>query len=295
VPAVNSGRRPRNVRALVHRAWTYLCRIYKNYGDHQCALMASACAYCAMLSLVPLLVVAIAGLGFFLGGNEESTSRIIDALQTYVPNNPAFVTGVRSVLDHVLQDRHMLGVLGMIGLIWAAHQVFLTMEQTMNVIHGVAETRHWIRQRLIAVGAAFGTLIVLIVNVYVVASYSSLEGHIAARVPLILHVLLNRAVAVIVPTLVIWSLFTALYQSLPACSVRHRDALVGAGVAAVLWHASLIGFGIYLQHSHGYDRLYGPLAGLAILVVWCYYCMAILLLGAEVSADLGKKNANVAR
>ncbi len=252
-------------------------------------MMASACAYCAMLSLVPLLIVAIAGLGFFLGGNDESADRIIGALQTYVPNNPSFVTGVRSLLDHVLQDRHMLGILGMIGLIWAAHQVFLAMEQTMNVIHGTAETRHWIRQRLIAIGAAFGTLLVLMIDISVVASYARLEGHIASHLPLILHVVLNRAVSTVVPTLVIWCLFTILYQSLPACTVRHTDALIGAGVAALLWHGSLIGFGIYLQHSHGYDRLYGPLAGLAILVVWCYYCMAILLLGAEVSADLGKK------
>jgi membrane protein len=246
-----------------------------------------------MLSLVPLLVVAIAGLGFFLGGNEESANRIIGALQTYVPNNPVFVTGVRTVLNHVLQDRHMLGVLGIIGLIYAAHQVFLAMEQTMNVIHGTAETRHWIRQRMIAVGAAFGTLLVLMLDIFVVASYARLEGQIGSHVPLLLHAVLNRGVAIIVPTLVIWILFTALYQSLPACRVPHRDAMVGAGVAAMLWHASLIGFGIYLQYSHGYDRLYGPLAGLAILVVWCYYSMAILLLGAEVTADLTKKTAKM--
>jgi membrane protein len=250
--------------------------------------MASACAYCALLSLIPLLVVAIAGLGFFLGGNAASTSQIVGALQTYVPNNKGFAEGVRSVLDNVLQDRHMLGIVGIVGLLWAGHQVFMSMEQTMNVIHGTDETRHWIRQRLIAIGAAICTLFVLILDVTVVASYARLDGNIGARLPLVLHVVLNRSVATIVPTLMLWCLFTALYQSLPSCRVPHRNAVIGACVAAVLWHASLAGFGIYLQHSHGYDRLYGPLAGLAILVVWCYYCMAILLLGAEITADLGR-------
>jgi membrane protein len=257
--------------------------------------MASACAYCALLSLIPLLVVAIAGLGFFLGGNAASSMRIMSALQTYVPNNQGFVSGVQVVLDHVLQDRHMLGVLGIVGLIWAGHQVFMAMEQTMNIIHGTVENRHWLRQRLIAVGAAFGTLAVLLVNVLAVASFARLEGHIGVHVPLLLHTALNRALAVIVPTFAMWCLFTAMYQSLPACRVPHRDALVGAGVAAVLWQASLIGFGIYLHYSHGYDRLYGPVAGLAILVVWCYYCMAILLLGAEITADRSKKTVIMRR
>src|SRR5580658_3282622 len=134
--AINKAPRPRNVRAAARRAWTYLLRIYKNYGDHQCGLMASACAYCALLSLIPLLVVAIAGLGFFLGGNAASSRSIMSALQTYVPNNQGFVSGVQVVLDHVLQDRHMLGALGIVGLIWAGHQVFMAMEPTMNVIHG---------------------------------------------------------------------------------------------------------------------------------------------------------------
>ena len=249
--------------------------------------MSSACACCALLSLIPLLVVAIAGLGFFLGGNAASASRIVNALQTYVPNNQGFVTGVQSVLGHVLEDRHMLGVLGIVGLIWAGHQVFMTMEQTMNVIHGSRETRNWIRQRLTAIGAAIGTLAVIMVNVFVVASYARLDGHIGSRIPLALHLLLNRTLATIAPTLVMWGLFTALYESLPACSVARRHALVGAGVAAVLCHSSLAGFGNYLQHSHGYFRLYSPpLGGLGVLVVWCTCCaQAILLIEAEITAD----------
>jgi len=210
-----------------------------------------------------------------------------------VPNNKGFVTGVQAVLDNVLQDRHMLGVVGIVGLTWAGHQVFMAMQQTMNVIHGTVETRHWLRQRITAIGAAIGTLVVLMVDIFVVAFYARLDGHIGSRIPLVLHVILTRSVAVIIPTVMMWGLFTALYQALPACSVPHRYALVGGVVAAVLWHASLLGFGVYLQYSHGYDRLYGPLAGLAILVVWCYYSMAILLLGAEITADLNKKPLSV--
>lgn len=281
--AVGASRGER-VRSGLVVAWTYVHRIYRSYDEHRCALMACACAYCAMLSLIPLLVVGIAGLGFFLGGNEASTRHIVNALKSYAPNNNGFAAAVQSTLEHVLRDRHMLGVFGILGLIWAAQQVFLSMQQAMNVIHGVPEDRTWMRQHLIAVGSGFGTIVVLAGNIAVVATFARLSSYVGVTTHSHVHILFS-VISAVVPTLLLWYLFAAMYSALPACHVSHRRSLIGAGVAAVLWHSSLIGFSVYLQHYHSYDRLYGPLAGLAILVVWCYYSMAILLLGAEITAD----------
>jgi membrane protein len=80
-------------------------------------------------------------------------------------------------------------------------------------------------------------------------------------------------------------LFALLYQYLPARHVPWKAAFLGAGVAALLWQVTKIGFAFYLAYVHSYDRLYGPLAGLVILVIWTYYSMSILLLGAEIAAD----------
>src|SRR5579871_3163548 len=56
----------------VRRFVCYVRRLVEAYVAHQCSLMACACAYCLMLSLIPLLVVGIAALGFFLGGNQAA-------------------------------------------------------------------------------------------------------------------------------------------------------------------------------------------------------------------------------
>jgi membrane protein len=80
-------------------------------------------------------------------------------------------------------------------------------------------------------------------------------------------------------------LFAMLYRLLPARTVPWTPALTGAVVAALLWQLTKFGFGISLLYIHSYDRLYGSLSSLVILVVWAYYTMAILLLGAEIAAD----------
>ena len=78
--------------------------------------MASACAYCAMLSLIPMLVVAIAAFGFFLGGNEATAARIVHIMQSFAPGNLDYGATVQSMLNNVLRDRRMLGYVGIIGL-----------------------------------------------------------------------------------------------------------------------------------------------------------------------------------
>ena len=85
--------------------------------------------------------------------------------------------------------------------------------------------------------------------------------------------------------LVITLLFVLLYQFLPARAVPWRSALTGAIVAALLWELTKIGFSYFLLHANSYNRLYGSLGSLVALVVWAYYSMAILLLGAEIAAD----------
>src|ERR1041385_1618444 len=123
-------------RNVVERCFCYVRRLYTAYETHQCSLLACACSYCALLSLVPLLVVGIAGLGFFIGGSEEALNRVSIAINGYVPINLNFI---KTILLRILEDRGLIGLLGLTGLLYAAHQIFLAMQPTMNIIWRVTE------------------------------------------------------------------------------------------------------------------------------------------------------------
>ena len=234
------------------------------------------------------MVVGIAALGFFLGSSEEAVDRVSTAINGYVPVDLA---SIRAILIRILHDRGLIGLLGLTGLLYAAHQRFLSMQPAMNIIWGVPETRHWIRQRLVAVIATIYAIVLLAADLYFSTVFVELQS---LRVPLVpghiivftLHVLLG-----LLPMMVTTLLFALLYQYIPARHVPWKAALLGAGVAALLWQVTKVGFAIYLAHVHSYDRVYGPLGGLVILVVWTYYSISILLLGAEIAADFAAQNA----
>ncbi|HEV2472866.1 MAG TPA: YihY/virulence factor BrkB family protein [Chthonomonadales bacterium] len=253
------------------------------YSTHQCSLLACACAYCTLLSLVPLLLVGIAGLGFFLHSSAAALTEVMAAIRGYVPINPVFLRD--QILAHVQARRGIIGLLGTLGLLYGAHQTFLAMEPAMNVIWKVPETRHWTKQRALAIVATLLTLVLLGANLAVSAAIAYVhQYHIA-----LLH---GRAADIafswlvgLAPVALTTILSMLLYQLLPARSVQFKPALLGALVTAFLWELTKVGFGLFVVYAHSYDRLYGGLSTLVILVVWTYYSMAILLLGADVATD----------
>ncbi len=245
--------------------------------------MASACAYCTLLSLLPLLIVGISVLGYVMGGSKDTLSHVMTAIRGYIPINPNFL---EVSLQRVLADRGLIGFYGLIGLFVSAHQIFLSLMPAMDIIWGVKEDRSWIRQRVIAVGLTIITLLLLGADLAVSALIAYLEN---VDIPLINqkfgNPLLTKISIGLIPLIITTFLCAYLYRSLPDRHIPWRSVLTGAAVAAVLWEITKIGFGIFLQHVHSYDRLYGSLSSLVILVVWTYYSMAILLLGAEIAAD----------
>ncbi len=271
--------RPRH-RGL--RIVRYVRRLSDAYATHQCSLMACACAYCAVLSLVPLIIVGVAVLGFVLGSREHALNETIAAIRAYVPVNFGLL---KSNLESVLENRRVIGIFGLTFLIYGAHQTFLAMQPPMNMIWVVPETRHWVKQRLIALGATFFTLILLPADIAAsvltvrVADYAGHWIHNAILASLL------KGTTGLLPILVTTLLFAVLYQILPDRHVPWKSAFLGAGVAAFVWQLTKIGFVFYLSHSHGYQVLYGSLYDIVVLVVWAYYTMALMLLGAEIAAD----------
>lgn len=275
------------------RTVCYVRRLIDAYVTHQCGLMACACAYCALLSLVPLLVVGIAALGFFMGGSDRALDQVEHAIRAYVPRDPGILQDVNDILHRILEDRALIGMIGIIGLLYGAHQAFLALQPAMNIIWGVTETRHWARQRLIAICLSFYTIALMGANLAAVWFFAYLNQYYIPFISGRFEAAGSSFLLGLVPMLILALLFATLYRVLPDYNVPWKAALLGAGVAAVAWQLTLIGFGIYLSHFHSYSRLYGPLGGLVILVVWAYYSMTILLIGAEIAADFAVRREGI--
>lgn len=275
------------MRKRVERAWSYGKRIYEAFNRHFGGLMAAAVSFFALLSFIPLLSVAVAVLGLILGGSESALDRLSATVRDYFPTD---INLIRSTLKEIHQERTLLGALGLVGLLVSGSAIFTNLEIAFNNIWGVEVMRNWFKQRLVAVGTSVLILCLLFFSIAVTSVLTYVQ-HVSHRLGANGRSIdaAWEVVAYLVALLISVTLFATLYKIVPNKEIEWREALIGGAFAGLAFEVAKYGFAFYLARFNNYNRVYGSLGGMIVLVVWTYYSMTILFLGAEIAADAGTK------
>ena len=153
----------------------------------------------------------------------------------------------------------------------------------MNAAWETTENRNWFQLRGVALALLVGVGLLLVLSLAgTAASTRFSDSRWAHEVPFEGAVVagLIELIAVVVSGL----MYAGIYKFLPSPSaqVSWRSALIGGFLAAIAFEVAKKGLSVYLLKPN--KSLYGELGGLIAFVLWIYYSMMILLLGAEVSA-----------
>jgi membrane protein len=250
--------------------------IGEGFVRDQLLLRAYRLTYLTLLSLVPLLALAVT-LVDLVGGSEQVLRWIVGQVAAGSPE------AVDYILRYVQQfDFRALG--GVSSLILLATTILAVggAEQALNAIWGVKKQRPWVRR-------VSDYLAVLIVAPLLLGVAIPLRTTLESQwvVQRLLEVPgfadLYRLGLAQAPTLLVVAAFSFLYWFLPNTEVRARAAAVGGLVAGVLFSAAQV---LYLGFSVGaarYGAIFGTFAFLPLLMVWIYLSWAIVLFGAEVA------------
>jgi len=199
---------------------------------------------------------------------------------------------VYSVLQDVLSNhRGTLLSFGMIGTIWVASTGFNAMIEALDIAYDAPDNRPYWKTRLLAIGLAAicGSLLLIALAVMIVGP--RFGEWIAA------HLGLSSAFAVVWPALR-WTIaisFTVLavellYFLAPNVKQRFGASLPGAIFAVVAWNGLSLLLSLYFRHFANFNRTYGTLGGMIALMTWLYWASFVLLVGAEISAELAKQS-----
>jgi membrane protein len=240
-------------------------------------LRASALTYFTVLSLIPLLAVAISIVGAMGVGGGRLAEIVVNQIAA---GSPEAQQRILELIKHA--DFKSLGTFGGVILFLTTVLGISNVEGALNGIWGVKVHRGW--------GRRFPDyLAVLIVAPILMGAALSLATTLKSQW-LVLRLLENEIFATLyrlglqhAPTLVLCIVFGYLFWFLPNTSVRIPSALLGGVVSGIL---VVIAQRIYLDFSIGMARanaLFGGFAALPLLFVWIYFFWAIVLLGAEVA------------
>jgi membrane protein len=251
--------------------------IGEGFVRDQLLLRANALTYLSLLALIPLIAIAVS-VSTALGVSAANMTRMI--LERVAAGSPKAVEQILPLVENL--NFAALGATGAAVFILTTVLAIGNVEQTFNQIWGVKRQRSWERR-------IPDYLAVLIVSPMLLAVALSLGGTLQSQalvqrlleVPLFatLYDMGLRQAPVVISAVA----FSFLYWFLPNTGVRVVSALLGGAVAAVLFAIAQYG---YLQFNVGvmrYNTIFGSIAFLPLLMVWLYFCWAIILLGAEVA------------
>ncbi len=268
--------------------------VFIDYGRDHSAMYAGALTFYAMLSLIPLTVLFASVFGFFMsaGGDVDvgtALDEVVRQLRKVLPYlGASFAEDLRTVVEY----RSRLGLVGFVALLWAASEVFRGVEFAMARIfarvdnHSTPDHRRTNARSVIITKLLFGAVAGAVVIAYLLLRLVGMllrEVRSTLDLPEWLAGLLGDPLgdgpmgSVVTGCGIIFG-FVVVVRVFSPHRVELRFAVMGGFLFLVFFEAAHAVYDVYLHRITNVSGMYGSFATVIVLVLWIYYCAALLLL-----------------
>ncbi|HUP49711.1 MAG TPA: YihY/virulence factor BrkB family protein [Thermoanaerobaculia bacterium] len=271
----------------------WLRNLYDEWQADNATLMAAAVAFYATFSIGPLLLVIIS-IGSLFFSEEATRDQLVEGTARLV--NERAATAVERIVDAATsEDRAGVTLIGGVLLLFGASGVFRQLRLALNLVLDIPDPpegwKAFLRSRAIAVVMVIGTMCLLAVLMLLTATLNTARS-IIPEIPAA-DVAVWRTIDFAVTTILIAAVFAAILKWVPDVRLRWRHVWKGAAVAAILFSVGRLLIGIYLSRAMT-TSMYGAAASLFVALVIIFFTVLVILLAAEITKILGRRDAEFA-
>jgi len=244
--------------------------------DDNAPRLGAAVAFYTLLSLAPVIVIAVA-LSAVVYGQAAAEGRLASELGGVA--GPEVARTIQEIVKAGYQPRIGLiaTLLGLAILAFGASSVFVELRDAMNTIwhvslppyrNNAATVIRLIRERFYSFATVLGTGFLLLVSLV-------LNSWMAA-----MRLWVPRAATWIISCLLIAALFAALYRIVPDVELKWNDVALGAAITSLLFMIGKEFLGLYFAHA-SFGSTYSAAGSPIIVLLWVYYSAQLFFWGAE--------------
>ena len=251
------------------------------FRQDKCTQMAASLTFDTLLSLVPLITIALtlfSAFPVFADFSEE--------IKHFLLSNLLPETGGKMISRYVEQFAESATKLTAVGLVFlsiTAMLMMVTIDNAFNTIWRVSKPRPLMKRVLVY--WAVITLAPLLIG----ASLSLTSWLVGLSIGYAKHAPIFGMVTLkVVPVFLTTVAFSLLFRVVPNRYVPIRHALIGGVVASVAFESMNRGFGFFIAHFPTYKLVYGAFASIPIFLLWIYLSWLTILLGALITASLSR-------
>jgi len=267
-----------------------LRRTFKEaFFEDNCLGMAAQLAYYFFFALFPALLMLIAIASYF--PYHTLVNDLFSTLGGFAP--PEALTIITDQLAKIANGENGgLFTIGMLTTIWSTSAAMTAIIDTLNAAYDIQEGRPWWKVRLTAIALTVGVALFILVAFGLVLAGPSLAEHLADRFYLgsafewtwkiaqwpVVFALVSGAIAIV-------------YYYAPDAEQDWVWMTPGSIFATTLWLLASLGFKYYVANMTSYTETYGALGGVMILMLWFYISGLVILIGAEMNAEIEHASA----
>lgn len=282
----------KKILSWLRRGAGFVYRLLNSAAEHRVGPYAAQASFFIILSLVPFFMFLLSlirlVLPYFL---QISDADLVRTLNEIFPYRMALF--MEDVVHDVFTRSSGISVVTAGMAVWFSSRGLMAINQGVNNVLSDGELQNYFFCRIMSVIYVFVFTLLVALTVILGGFGKSLAEWLIVRFPLfdgVIYRVLNSRYLIMF--LLLTFFFTLFYKFMPKHRWRVRELIPGAALAAVGWIVFSKGFGIYIGFSRGYDSIYGSISYLILAMLWLYFCLNIMLFGAEFNRFLkfGKKS-----
>jgi membrane protein len=269
-------------KQIVKRAWA------ENSADNM-PIIAGGVAFFGFLSIFPALIAMISLYG--LVASPETVTRQIEALSAQLPESAADLIGAQLTEITSTNSSALTWslVVAILAALWSASGGVGNIVTAINLAYDEVETRNFFKLKATSLVLTLGAIVFVLITFGLVAV-----------VPIALEALPLGGVGTVLAQVLRWILLLSVFAGALAVLYRvapDRDAprlrwvSLGSIVVTVVWALVSLGFSFYVDRFGSYDKTYGAIAGVIVLMLWLYLTCYLVLLGAEINSEAEHQTA----
>ena len=251
---------------------------------------AAELAFYFLFALFPTLFSASSILGLAARSASQFYDKILLYLALVVPTS-ALGTILNTFNETTAAATKGKITFGLIAAIWSASVGVSAIQDSMNSVYKVKETRSYIMARIYAIGltVVLAAIFTLILSVMLSGDLLATLAERQIHQPILIwmSVIVSRSCGWVVATALLALAFAVVYYWAPNVERRRwRWFTPGGGIGMLGWLIGSLGLRIYLNYFDSYSVTYGSLGAVIILLTWFYLSGLMLLAGAEINSEI---------
>jgi membrane protein len=285
-----AGREADRPSEIPPRGWfAVLKRVKAEVKEDNVTLLAAGVAFYAMLAIFPAIIAVVTIYGM-VADPAQVQSQVGEFAKSLPSGADQLLTGQLETVTKAGRQSLSIGLaVSLLAVLWTASGGVQGLVKGLNLVYDEKESRGFVKLRGLSLLLTLGAILMAVVAIALVAVFPAVvddlklgqTGQLAASIArwVVLALLVLSAVAV-------------LYRYAPdRANPRWRWVSWGAVVALVLWLLGSIGFSWYVDNFGKYNQTYGALAAVIILLLWLFLSAFVVLLGAEIDAEIERQTA----